>query len=56
MNQSDVVNVFSTIRAEYQNTYTAEHRDRLSKDINIGRFCPGGRAANEILTNLICNE
>ena len=56
MNQSDVVSVFSTIRAEYQNTYTAEHRERLWRDINIGRFCPDIRAADEILTDMVLNE
>ena len=47
---------FSTIRAEYQNTYTAEHRDRLWRDINIGRFCPDIRAADEIPTDMVLNE
>ena len=56
MNQSDVVSVFSTIRAEYQNTYTAEHRDRLWRDINTGRFCPDIRAADEMLTDMVLNE
>lgn len=56
MNQSDIVSVFSTIRAEYQNTNTAEHRDRLWKDTNIGGFCPDIRAADEILTDMVLNQ
>ena len=54
--QSDVVSVFPTIGAEYQNTYTAEHRERLWRDINIGRFCPDIRGVNEILADMVLNE
>ena len=56
INQSDIVSVFSTIRAEYQNTNTVEHGGRLWKDTNIGRFYPDIRAADEILTDLVLNQ